>query len=352
MDFPDPSPTHHRSISATSTMTSGSEHLGGTNPGGKKSKQQSFIQKLFRMATSSDHANIFAFSEDGACVEIRNPANLGPILIRYFKHSNTSSFIRQLNNYGFKTISSMSTGKNIQTFAHPHFHRDAKEVVDTITRKTAKSLKKCKRDIIRELQTAETEYRRKLRELELRNQRLEQHNEVLDRENMRLAQDLKRFEGSTAAPDELPLPSVTAMPVLTSSCSSRRSSIEPSSSSSGEPSHLEPNSDYSDDSPPFSKPPHLPNFAYPNMPHHARQHDFDDELYASSASSTASSSSYSQPHKRMALDTSAYFHNLYLPTVRRSMNGDPEDEDEQGSADDVDILSSLAHIEAVHGDNM
>jgi len=140
----------------------------------KDSKQQSFIHKLYKMAMCDSTTEVFGFSDDGLSIEIRNPSVLGPILTRYFKHSNTSSFIRQLNNYGFKTISSSASGKNIQCFAHPNFHRNCKDSLDKITRKTAKSLKKCKREIIKELQNSEVEYRKRLKEIEVLNEKMEQ----------------------------------------------------------------------------------------------------------------------------------------------------------------------------------
>jgi hypothetical protein len=318
-------------------MTSGSAPEPGTRSGGKKSsKQQSFIQKLFKMATCLDHAQVFGFSGDGTHLEIRNPATLGPVLIRYFKHSNTSSFIRQLNNYGFKTISSVSTGKSIQCFAHPHFHRDAKDVVDTITRKTAKSLKKCKRDIIRELQTAETEYRKRLRDLEQRTQRLEQHNGVLERENKRLMLDIKRFEGG-AVTDRVQSGSVIT--------TSRRSSLEPAASSmdGGAEPTLEMNSDYSEDSPLFYKTaqssaamilPMAPNNAYVSqgfgspLPHAPKDEldDDDEDDDGFSSSSSASAMYQHHPTKRLALES------------HRSSR-------EESEQDDVDILDSLAEIE-------
>jgi hypothetical protein len=138
------------------------------------------------MACCDTHAHIFGFSEDGMSLKIRSPQSMGPVLLKYFKHGSLSSFIRQLNNYGFKTISSVSNGNSVQTFAHPYFYRDGKDLLDTITRKTAKNVKKCKGDIIKELQHVETEYRKRFRDMESRNHSLERKNDALEHENKRL----------------------------------------------------------------------------------------------------------------------------------------------------------------------
>jgi len=154
----------------------------------RKSKNSStFIHKVFEMANCKRHAHAIGFSEDGHSLEIRNGSLLGPVLSQYFRHGHTSSFIRQLNNYGFKTISSPSSGNDRHVFAHPNFKRDDRVLLESITRKAAmREKKKSKADVIKELQQREVEQRSRLIQLEARHHELMQRTMMLDAENRNL----------------------------------------------------------------------------------------------------------------------------------------------------------------------
>ena len=56
------------------------------------------------MVTRDDHADVIGFNEDGSYIEIRAPDDLPRVLNNYYKQRHTSSFIRQLNNYGFRRL--------------------------------------------------------------------------------------------------------------------------------------------------------------------------------------------------------------------------------------------------------
>jgi len=57
------------------------------------------------MSNTPQNESAIGFAADGMSLEIRNTDHLSNIVLpKHFKHRNVSSFIRQLNNYGFRTI--------------------------------------------------------------------------------------------------------------------------------------------------------------------------------------------------------------------------------------------------------
>uniref|UniRef100_K3X1H9 HSF-type DNA-binding domain-containing protein n=1 Tax=Globisporangium ultimum (strain ATCC 200006 / CBS 805.95 / DAOM BR144) TaxID=431595 RepID=K3X1H9_GLOUD len=103
-----------------------------------------FLQKTYDMIESSP-ANVACWSEDGYSFIIKLPREFAKTMLpRYFKHNNFSSFVRQLNFYGFRkhkkdeiVITNVNDEtKNWWEFYHEKFVRGKEELMAQIRRKT------------------------------------------------------------------------------------------------------------------------------------------------------------------------------------------------------------------------
>lgn len=99
-----------------------------------------FISKLYRIVQTTS-AEVIGWSSEGQTFIVGNSVAFAKeILPEYFKHNNFSSFVRQLNFYGFKSSSTVSLdgrNKRLWEFRHPYFRQNGEHLLHMIKRKTS-----------------------------------------------------------------------------------------------------------------------------------------------------------------------------------------------------------------------
>lgn len=100
-----------------------------------------FLAKLWALVNDPTCDHLIAWDPSGGSFHVYDQARFArEILPRYFKHNNFASFIRQLNMYGFRKLSTIEHGslKNERDdieFAHPSFIRGQDTLLEFIKRR-------------------------------------------------------------------------------------------------------------------------------------------------------------------------------------------------------------------------
>ena len=83
-----------------------------------------FINVLSSVMNNKEYSSIISWGLNGKTIEITNiPEFRNKVMLKHFKHSVLSNFIRQLNLYNFKKVSSKDS--TILSYSNPLFYRDA-----------------------------------------------------------------------------------------------------------------------------------------------------------------------------------------------------------------------------------
>nr|GMD02233.1 heat stress transcription factor B-2B-like [Ipomoea batatas] len=80
---------------------------GETTAGGEaqRSVPTPFLTKTFQLVDDQSIDDVISWNEDGSSFIVWNPTEFArDLLPKYFKHNNFSSFVRQLNTYGFRKV--------------------------------------------------------------------------------------------------------------------------------------------------------------------------------------------------------------------------------------------------------
>ncbi|KAK4749408.1 hypothetical protein SAY87_026857 [Trapa incisa] len=92
-----------------------------------------FLTKTYEMVDDRCTDEIVSWSDGGATFVVRNTADFcRDLLPNYFKHNNFSSFVRQLNTYGFRKIA-----PDKWEFVNENFKRGHRDLLAEIRRRKA-----------------------------------------------------------------------------------------------------------------------------------------------------------------------------------------------------------------------
>ena len=113
----------------------------GKNMSINQSNLPQFVGKLYSILDDPRYINYIRWGAEGTSFIIVDPTEFtNGVLAEHFKHSNMSSFVRQLNKYDFHKVKSeentkMKFGTGMWEFAHKNFRKDRLDLIRLITRK-------------------------------------------------------------------------------------------------------------------------------------------------------------------------------------------------------------------------
>lgn len=103
-------------------------------PQGTHAQTPPFLTKLYNLVEDSRTVELVSWTSGGVAFTVHKPDEFGrDVLPRYFKHNNFSSFVRQLNQYGFH-----KRDPDRWTFGHDNFRRNRLDLLRLISRRRPK----------------------------------------------------------------------------------------------------------------------------------------------------------------------------------------------------------------------
>ncbi|XP_050166498.1 heat shock factor protein 3-like isoform X2 [Myiozetetes cayanensis] len=115
---------------------------GPAAPGPGPAPVPGFLAKLWALLEDADSDDVICWSRNGENFCILDEQRFAKELLpKYFKHNNISSFIRQLNMYGFRKVMALENGiitaekSSVIEFQHPFFKQGKAHLLENIKRK-------------------------------------------------------------------------------------------------------------------------------------------------------------------------------------------------------------------------